>query len=110
MAATTLVRTARVLAGVAIAGAALYAADLATRDCKVGPYLFDNCMWVALRAHLGLPASRLLRMTLLELVGVALALLLYLAYRLAIPRRPAKGSQPAQEASILKPSQTTDER
>jgi len=110
MAATSLVKTARVIAAVAIAGAALYAADHATRDCKVGPYLYDNCMWVALRTRLGLPASRLLRMATLESVGIALAVLLYLAYRIAFLRRPAKESPTSHDGSTLAPQQTTGER
>ena len=109
MAATSLVKSIRVIAAVAIAGVALYAADVATRDCKVGPYLYDNCMWVALRTRLGLPASRLLRMATLESVGIALALLLYLAYRMGFQRRSVKRPQSAGEGSRLAPSQTTGE-
>ena len=110
MAVTSLVKTARVMAAVAITGAVLYAADRATRDCKVGPYIYDNCMWLVLRTRLGLPASRFLRMAALECVGIALALLLYIAYRCAFPRRPKEVAQSAGEASTMVPPQTTGER
>jgi hypothetical protein len=64
--------------GMAIVGLVLYAAGWATRDCKVAPYVYDNCVWLGVRSHLGLPASRLLRMVTLEFVGIVLASVLYL--------------------------------
>ena len=74
-------KLARIIPGMVVLGLVLYAADLATRDCRVAPYLYDDCMWIGVRAHLGLPASRLLRMAFLECVGIALALVLYLTFR-----------------------------
>jgi hypothetical protein len=67
-------KVVRISLGIAIVGLALYAAQLATRDCRVAPYAYDNCLWIWIRAHLGLPANRLLRMATLEFVGIALAL------------------------------------
>ena len=52
----------RYILGIAIVGIVLHAADLATRDCRLAPYVYDNCLWLKVRALLGLPASRLLRM------------------------------------------------
>ena len=75
----------RSILGVAIVGLVLHAADLATRDCRVAPYVYDNCMWMALRTHLGLPASRFLRMAVLECVGIVLAVVLYLTFRYVFP-------------------------
>jgi len=75
----------RVILGVGIAGVVLHLADLATRDCRLAPYVYDDCMWVSIRTHLGLPASRFLRMGVLECVGIALALILYLTFRYVFP-------------------------
>ena len=75
----------RIILGIAVVGLVLHAADLATRDCRVAPYVYDDCMWMALRARLGLPASRFLRMAVLECVGIALALVLYLTFRYVFP-------------------------
>jgi len=77
----------RIILGAALVGLVLYAADLATRDCRLAPYVYDDCMWVWLRTHLGLPASRLLRMVALESVGVVLVLVLYLTFRYIFPFR-----------------------
>ena len=75
----------RSILGVAIVGLVLHAADLATRDCRVAPYVYDDCMWMALRTHLGLPASRFLRMAVLQCVGIVLAVVLYLTFRYVFP-------------------------
>ncbi len=69
-----------------IVGLVLHAADLATRDCRIAPYLYDDCMWMAVRTRLGLPANRFLRIAALECVGIFLASVLYLAFRFAWPR------------------------
>ena len=71
----------RIFLGVIIVGVILYLADLATRDCRIAPYVYDDCMWVSVRSHLGLPANRFLRMGILECVGIVLALALYLTFR-----------------------------
>jgi hypothetical protein len=80
----------RVILGTAIVGLVLNAAYLATRDCTVGLYVYDNCMWVRIRTYLGLPASRFLRIVVLESVGIALALILYLTFRYVFAFRWAK--------------------
>lgn len=84
----------RMILGVAVVGLVLYAADQATRDCRLAPYVYDNCMWVWLRHHLGLPASRLLRMAVLECVGIVLALTLYLTFRYIFPFRRVAPTAP----------------
>jgi hypothetical protein len=78
-------KVVRIILGTVVVGLVLFAADLATRDCTVGPYAYDNCMWIRVRTHLGLPASRLLRMAALEFVGIALASVLYLTFRYVFP-------------------------
>ena len=77
----------RIILAVLVVGLVLHAADLATRDCRIAPYVYDDCMWVWLRTRLGLPASRFLRMAVLECVGLALALTLYFTFRRLFPRR-----------------------
>ena len=88
----------RIVCGFVIVGLVLRAADLATRDCRIASYLYDDCMWVKLRTHLGLPASRFLRIGVLECVGIFLALVLYLTFRYVFPFRqapsPASDSAP----------------
>jgi hypothetical protein len=74
---------------VVLLGLALHAADLATRDCRLAPYVYDDCLWLGLRAHLGLPAGKFLRMAALECVGLALAFALYLTFRYVFPFRRA---------------------
>jgi hypothetical protein len=81
----------RIILGITLVGLVLHAADLATRDCRLAPYVYDNCMWVGLRAHLGLPASRFLRMAVLECVGIVLVVILYLTFRYVFPFRRANG-------------------
>ena len=82
-------------------GLVLYAADLATRDCRVVLYVYDNCMWMGLRSHLGLPASRFLRMGILECVGIVLALILYLAFRFVFPPRGAMRAAPDSSPPLV---------
>jgi hypothetical protein len=86
-------KVVRIILGTIVVGAVLYAADLATRDCKVGPYVYDNCMWMRVRSHLGLPASRFLRTVTLEIVGIVLALILYLTFRYVFLFRRTKQDQ-----------------
>jgi hypothetical protein len=98
-------KAARIILGTVVVGLALYAADLATRDCKVGPYVYDNCMWIQVRTHLGLPASRVVRMATLEFVGIALALVLYLAFRYVFPfRRRPRARQDSARPGLGHPS------
>ena len=84
----------RIILGLAVVGLVLHPADLATRDCRIAPYVYDDCMWLGLRAHLGLPASRFLRMGVLECVGIFLALVLYLTFRYVFPFRRATPAAP----------------
>lgn len=94
-------RIARITLAIVIAALALHAADLATRDCRLAPYVYDDCMWIWVRTHLHLPASKFLRMAVLECVGIFLSLILYLALRYIFPWRKRSPIQP--ESSL--PSQ-----
>ena len=96
-----MLRVLRIILGVAIAGLVLHLADLATRDCRVAPYVYENCMWLWLRGHLGLPASRFMRMAALEVVGITLAFLLYLTFRYVLPiRRAAPDTKPSLDGGV----------
>ena len=81
----TLVKLFRIIAGLLLVGFLLYAATLATRDCTVDVYAYDICLWIWLREHLGLPASKFLRAGALELVGLAIVAGLYLTLRYVFP-------------------------
>jgi len=83
-----------IILGITIVGLVLHSADLATRDCRLAAYVYDNCMWVGLRSHLGLPASRFLRMALLESVGIVLVVILYFTFRYVFPCRKAMPAAP----------------
>jgi hypothetical protein len=91
----------RIILGVAIVGLVLHLADLATRDCRLAPYVYDDCMWIKLRTHLGLPASRFLRMGVLECVGILLALVLYFTFRYVFPFRKASPPAPDSASPIV---------
>ncbi len=97
-------KAARIILGTAIVGLVLYAAQLATRDCTVGLYVYDNCMWVQVRTYLGLPASRFLRMAVLESVGIALALILYLTCRYVFVFQWAKPQDSTQAGAPEHPA------
>ena len=84
----------RIIFGVVVVGLVLHGAGLATRDCRVAPYVYDNCMWMGIRNHLGLPASRFLRMGVLECVGIFFAVVLYLTFRYVFPFRRLRKSAP----------------
>ena len=84
----------RIILGLAVVGLVLHLADLATRDCRIAPYVYDDCMWMGLRIRLGLPASRFLRMGVLECVGIILALVLYLTLRYVFPFRRVTPASP----------------
>ena len=90
-------KTLRIIFGVVVVGLVLHGADRATRDCRVAPYVYDNCMWMGIRNHLGLPASRFLRMGALECVGIFFAAVLYLTFRYVFPFR--RMTKPASDSA-----------
>jgi len=96
-------RTLRIILGVFIVAMVLLAAALATADCRVIWYVYDNCMWMKLQDYLNLPESRFLRMTVMELTGIILVFILYLTVRYVFPARRASQPQsdPAPAASEL---------
>lgn len=80
-----MLKALRIIAGTVLAASILHAATLATRDCTVGLYSYDDCLWVWTREQLGLPSGKLLRAGFLELVGLALAAGLFLTIRFVFP-------------------------
>jgi hypothetical protein len=84
----------RIVAGIALVGTVLRLADLSTRDCRIAPFVYSNCLWIGLRARWGLPDSRFLRMATLEGVGILLAAALYVALRYVLPWRRATAAPP----------------
>ena len=75
------------MAGIAALAVILALASRAVRDCTVAPYVYENCLWLAVRDALLLPQSKLLRAAALETVGLALLAGVYLAGRYVFPRR-----------------------
>jgi hypothetical protein len=81
-------KPARIAIGIVITALVLTAAQLAAIDCRLAPYVYDNCLWTRVRTHFGLPDSRFLRMGLLESVGIVLCAILFFTYRFVFPRKP----------------------
>ena len=90
----------RIGAGIGVVSLVMAAAYLATMDCRIVLYVWDNCMWMRLQSYLALPDSRFLRMIVMECVGISLALILWLTYRYVFPHRKASpnASSPAPVA------------
>jgi hypothetical protein len=100
----------RIITAVVVTGGVLHLADLATRDCRIAPYTYDDCLWMRLRSYLGLPPNRFLRMAALEFVGLVLILVLWLTFRYLFPLRraapfatdakPQLGSKPPTKSEL----------
>ncbi len=80
-----MLKTLRVIAAAFLIALLFYAANLAVRDCRTGPFHYDNCLWLRVRDRLGLPQSSFLRGVVLEGVGLAILAGIVLAARLAFP-------------------------
>jgi hypothetical protein len=79
-------RAVRILLGAAIVSLLLSAATVAVRDCDVAPYVYENCVWLSVRDQFHLPQSKLLRATVLEVIGLGLGAGIYLTWRYVFPR------------------------
>lgn len=75
----------RIIAGLALLAGLLGLANLAVHDCTTGLGVYDNCVWVWVREHSGLPASKLWRSLTLEVVGLTLLAGLYVTARYVFP-------------------------
>ncbi len=86
-------RLLRFVAGLLAASALFGLAQKAARDCPQGPAVYDNCLWIWVRDHLGLPNHPFLRAGTEELAGVAIFAGLYLSARyLLLSRRGGRDS------------------
>jgi hypothetical protein len=101
-----MLKALRILAGSLLAALLLHAADLAVRDCTAGVLTLDNCLWLWLREKLGLRQSKLGRIVLLELVGLALLAGLYLTFRYVFPfsgGKPIARPEPGESSAADSP-------
>ncbi len=97
-------RVVSIAAGVVVIGYLLHLATLSTRDCTVGLYIFDNCLWVSISQYMGLPQTKFLRAAALEVVGLALAGGIYAAIRfLILPGWRGEPQASRQQAKTLPP-------
>ncbi len=62
-----------------------YLSSRAVRDCTVGLFVSDNCLWVWVREQTGLPESRFLHSLTLLVAGLLLLGVLYLTARYVFP-------------------------
>ena len=104
-----MVKGLRIVIGLLLTGLLLYGATWATRDCVAGLYSFDNCLWLSVRAHLGLPPSKILRAAALELVGLTLLAGLYLTVRYVLPIR-GRNRAPHAEGSAPPPDSDSEQK
>ena len=82
-------RTLRVIVGTLLIALCLDAASRAVKDCAVAPYVSENCLWLWVRAHTGLPQSKLLRALVLEGAGLAMLAGIVVSFRYVFPGRRA---------------------
>ncbi len=87
----------RILAGVFALAIILGVATCAVRDCPIGPFTYENCIWLQVRDELNLPQSKILRGLTLEVVGLCLLAGVLLTIRYVFPAR-RKQSSDAQGA------------
>ena len=82
-----MMRALRIVLGVVAIATFLGVASWAVRDCPIGPYLYENCIWLSVRDQFHLPQSKLLRAGVLHLTGLSLLAGIYLTCRYVFPRR-----------------------
>lgn len=95
---SAMIRWMRMIAACALAWALLDVANWAVRDCPTGPNSVDNCLWLRVQRLTGLPASKVLRAGVLEVVGLLILAGLWIVFRYLWPRRSAKPSESAAAA------------
>lgn len=82
----------RILAGVFALAIILGVAARAVRDCPIGPFTYENCIWLQVRGELNLPQSKILRGVTLEAVGLCLLAGVLLTIRYVFPARRKQAS------------------
>jgi len=89
----SMLKTLRIVAGVLTLALILAASSRAVRDCPIGPFTYENCIWLEVRDALHLPQSKFLRGLTLELIGVCLLAGVLLTVRYIFPTRKAGGDE-----------------
>ena len=74
-------RYLRGLAGGLVLGGVAFMVNFATRDCREAVGVWNNCFWIYLRQSLGLGESRLLKVFVLEALGIGLVAMIWIAVR-----------------------------
>ncbi len=62
-------------------GGVAFMVNFATRDCREAVGVWNNCFWIYLRQSLGLGESRLLKVFVLEALGIGLVAMIWIAVR-----------------------------
>ena len=62
------------------------------RDCPVAPYLYENRIWLSVRAHYHLRQGKMMRAAVLEAIGLVLLAGIYFDVRYVFPRRSRSAS------------------
>ena len=62
-------------------GGVAFMVNFATRDCREAVGGWNNCFWIYLRQSLGLGESRLLKVFVLEALGIGLVAMIWIAVR-----------------------------
>ena len=71
----------RGLAGVLVLGGVAFMVNFATRDCREAVGVWNNCFWIYVRQSLGLGESRLLKVFVLEGLGISLVAMIWISVR-----------------------------
>ncbi len=82
-----MMRIMRIAVGLGVVAGLLYLATLAVHDCTTGLHTYDNCVWLWVLQHTGVPPSKLLRALTLEIIGLSLVAGLYITVRYVFPKR-----------------------
>ena len=62
-------------------GGVAFMVNFATRDCREAVGVWNNCFWIYLRQSLDLGESRLLKVFVLEALGIGLVAMIWIAVR-----------------------------
>jgi hypothetical protein len=87
-----MLKTLRILAGALALALILAAGSYAVRDCPVGPFTYENCIWLQVRGFLHLEQSKFLRGLTLEVIGLCLLAGVFLTIRYIFPARRTHAS------------------
>jgi len=92
--AGTMQKALRIVVGVVAVGLALHAADLATRDCRLAPYVTTIACGFGFAPTSACREQVFCAWRFWSCVGIVLALILYLTFRLVFPFRTTPPAAP----------------